>query len=44
MNGLERIKKIHLLDYPMTVANDLMTPTFKVKRNMAKKIFSKEIE
>ena len=44
MNGLEKIKKVHIIDYPMRVDNDLMTPTFKVKRNVAKKVFAKEIE
>jgi len=39
LSGLERVRKVHIIDYPFTVENDLMTPTFKVKRNQAKKIF-----
>mmetsp|Transcript_34596 Transcript_34596/g.25761 ORF Transcript_34596/g.25761 Transcript_34596/m.25761 type:complete len:117 (+) Transcript_34596:781-1131(+) len=44
LSGLERIKKLHLIDFPFTVENDLLTPTYKVKRNKAKNVFSKEIE
>ena len=44
LNGLEKARKIHLIDYPFTVENDLLTPTFKVKRNKAKNVFAKEIE
>ncbi len=44
LNGLERVRKVHIIDYGFSVANDLMTPTFKVKRNQAKKAFQKEID
>ena len=44
MTGLERIRKVHVIDYPFKVDNDLMTPTFKIKRNIAKKVFQKELD
>jgi len=43
LSGLERIRKVHIIDYPMTVNNDLMTPTFKIKRNVAQRVFKDEI-
>ena len=44
LTSLEKIKKIHLAASPFTVENDLITPTFKIKRNIAKKVFQKEID
>ena len=44
LTGLERIRKLHLIDYPFTVENDLMTPTYKVKRNKAKQVFQAQID
>mmetsp|Transcript_43353 Transcript_43353/g.41774 ORF Transcript_43353/g.41774 Transcript_43353/m.41774 type:complete len:117 (+) Transcript_43353:1662-2012(+) len=44
LTGLERVRKVHFIDYPFTVENDLLTPTFKVKRNKAKIVFQKEID
>jgi len=32
LNGLERIKKIHLTTTAFTTENDLATPTMKVRR------------
>jgi len=37
LSGLEKIKKVYLTAEPFTVENDLITPTFKIKRNVAKK-------
>jgi long-chain acyl-CoA synthetase len=42
-NSLEKIKQLHLVIDPFTIENDLLTPTMKVKRNVAKKVFDKEI-
>ena len=42
--SLEKIKKIHLTFEQFSVSNDIITPTFKIKRNVAKKTFIKEIE
>lgn len=43
LSGLEKIKKLHLLDDPFTIENDILTPTFKIKRNIAKNIFKEQI-
>ena len=43
-SGLEKIKKVHLSDDPFTVENDLLTPTMKIKRAVARKYFAKEIK
>ena len=39
LNGIEKIKKVHLTNEMFTVENDILTPTFKIKRNVAKKVF-----
>ena len=44
LSGLEKVKKIAYHHEPFSMANDLLTPTFKVKRNAAKKAFQKEID
>lgn len=41
--GLEKVKRIHLFDGLFTVENNLLTPTFKLKRNEAKIHFQKQI-
>ncbi len=43
LNSLERIKAIYLTPEPFTVDNDIITPTFKIKRNIAKKVFAEQI-
>jgi len=35
---------VHLTEHVFTAENDLLTPTFKLKRNDAKKFFYKEIK
>jgi long-chain acyl-CoA synthetase len=42
-SGLEKLKQIHLTLDPFTIENDTLTPTMKIKRNIAKKFFEKEI-
>lgn len=42
-NGLEKIKKVHLTAEPFSIENDLLTPTMKIKRNIARKVFAAEI-
>ena len=44
LSSLEKVKKVHLTMEPFTVENDLITPTFKIKRNVAKKVFQKEFD
>lgn len=39
LTSLEKIKKIHISMVPFTVDNELITPTFKIKRNVAKRVF-----
>jgi long-chain acyl-CoA synthetase len=43
-NSLEKIKQIHLTLDVFTIENDLLTPTMKIKRNIAKKVFDSEIK
>ena len=35
LNGLENIKKIHFTLDPFTIENEILTPTMKIKRNVA---------
>ncbi len=42
--GLEKIKKVHMTLDPFTIESDVLTPTMKLKRNVAKKFFNKEID
>ena len=44
LTSLEKIRKVHMTINPFTVASDLITPTFKVKRNNAKRVFQVEID
>ena len=43
LSGLEKIKKVHLTEEMFTVENDILTPTFKIKRNVAKNKYKEEI-
>jgi len=38
-NSLEKPKAIKLILDPWTQENDMLTPTFKLKRNVAKKMY-----
>ena len=38
-NSLEKPKRIYLTKEPFSVENDMLTPTFKMKRNVAKKVY-----
>ena len=42
--GFEIPLKVHLTSTTFTIENDLLTPTFKVKRNEAKKYFFQQIK
>lgn len=41
LTGLERLNNLHLSIEPLTVADGVMTPTFKIKRAQASKFFAK---
>lgn len=43
-NALEKPKQLKLLLEPFSVENDLLTPTFKLKRNVAKTRFTADID
>ena len=43
LNSLERPKQLRILLDPFSIENDLLTPTFKLKRNKAKNTYLKEI-
>ena len=43
LSSLEKPKEIMLLPDEFSVENDLLTPTFKLKRNVCAKVFEKEI-
>ena len=42
-NSLEKPKQIHLLFEPWTVEMDMLTPTQKLKRNVARSIYEADI-
>jgi len=44
LNSLEKPKQITLLMDPFTIESDLLTPTMKLKRNIAKDKFKEEID
>ncbi|KAF0714139.1 Aste57867_4026 [Aphanomyces stellatus] len=44
LSGFETVRAIHLHPDAFTVENDMLTPTFKLKRNEAKKMFADEID
>lgn len=39
LSSLEKVKRVHLTGEPFTIENDIITPTFKIKRNIAKKVY-----
>lgn len=43
-SGLERIKQVHVCSEAFTIENDLLTPTMKIKRNIAQKVFTAELD
>jgi long-chain acyl-CoA synthetase len=43
LNGFETVKAIHLDSFPFSVDNELLTPTFKLKRQKARDRYETEI-
>ena len=39
-NRLEKIKKVYLNTEPFSMKNDILTPTMKIKRNIARKLYA----
>ncbi|KAI8997723.1 hypothetical protein BDB01DRAFT_53055 [Pilobolus umbonatus] len=44
LKGFELMRGVHLTDKEFSVDNDLLTPTFKLKRDTAKKVYGSQIE
>ncbi|KAI9318729.1 hypothetical protein BX666DRAFT_2026157 [Dichotomocladium elegans] len=44
LKGFEQIKALHFTFDEFTIDNDLLTPTFKLKREVAKKVYAEEIK
>jgi long-chain acyl-CoA synthetase len=44
LNSFEMIKSVHLSPFEFSVENDMLTPTFKLKRNEAKIAFKTQID
>ena len=44
LNSLEKPKEIWLAKEPFSVENDILTPTFKLKRNIGKKVYQAQID
>ena len=43
-NSLEKPKQIMLLKDPFTIESDILTPTMKLKRNVAKQMYKDDID
>ena len=43
-SGLEKIKKIYVTNDPFTIENEILTPTMKIKRNIAKNVYKEQID
>ncbi len=44
LKGFELIKKVYLDDKPWTIEDDLLTPTFKLKRPQLQKKYQADID
>lgn len=44
MNSLEKPKEVYIASEAFSVENDIVTPTFKLKRNIGKKVYQAQID
>ena len=44
LSGLERPKDIFITSDPFSVDNNILTPTFKLKRNVGRDVYKQEID
>ncbi len=44
LNPFEQVRRIHLLDTPLTIDNGMLTPTMKIKRRKVYEAFSEQLE
>lgn len=44
LKGFEQVKNIHLTMKEFSIENDMLTPTFKLKREVAQKVYSEQIK
>jgi long-chain acyl-CoA synthetase len=44
LSSLEKPKDIYISKEPFSVENNILTPTFKLKRNVARDVYKKEID
>jgi len=44
LNGLEKVRKLHLHNSAFTIEDDLLTPSMKLKRGVAAKVFKEQIQ
>ena len=44
LNSLEKPKDFFMTSEEFSPANDIVTPTFKLKRNVCKKVYQREID
>lgn len=44
LSGLERPKEIYLTVDPFSVENNILTPTFKLKRNVGRDVYKAQID
>jgi long-chain acyl-CoA synthetase len=44
LKGFELCRRITLIATPFSVENDILTPTFKLKRNVAKRVYQAQID
>lgn len=43
LNSLEKPKQFHLIRVPFSVESNILTPTMKLKRNVAREMFKDKI-